>query len=103
MRNEKRRLDHLWTVVRPAKSVAARLANLTDEQRAVYDAWVVGQERWRGSEPQLNAYQRILNGDVGPQLRRDVQDFLFGSAPTISIDATASDAAEIYRRYAFGD
>lgn len=103
MRSEKRRLDYLWAVVRPAKSLAARLANLTDEQRAAYDAWVAGQERWRESEPHLNAYERTLNGDVGPQLYCDVQDALFGSAPTIPIDATAADAAEIYRRYAFGD
>lgn len=103
MRSEKRRLAMLISAVRPAKSLAARLANLTPEQHSAYQTWRDQRDQWHRNHPDANAYERVLGGDAGPQLRKNVSDALFGATPVITVEMTEADAVEAYRRFAFGD
>ena len=103
MRSEKRRIAALLGELRPANSLAARLANLTADQQANYQSWRNHADQWQRDYPAADAYERMLEGDAGPRLSRNVADAILGPAPVISLGMTVTDAAECYRRFAFGD
>ncbi len=102
MRSEKRRLGALTVAINPKGSFRAKFATLTDEQRATYHGWRDRTDEWRAAKPG-NAYERMINGDEPPPLRRDVHTALFGAIIGIPADATDAQAAEAYNRVLRGD
>lgn len=103
MRSEKRRLDMLISTFRPAKSLGSRLANLTPDQRAAYQIWRNQAGQWHRDHPGANAYERILEGELGPQLRKNVANALFVQMPSITDNMSMEQAAESYARFTRGD
>lgn len=92
----KRRLAALSKAINPAGSLGAKLKQLTDEERNEYQRHQQRLIAWAGQSDR-NLYERMLEGDTGPQLRSDLQIALFGPTPTIPADATDEEAAQIYQ------
>jgi hypothetical protein len=101
---DKRRLDALIAIVKPANSLAARIEMLTDEQRDYHTAWKVHCDRWMrkckaqcddDDEREGRPYARMIDG-FGPYLRDDIYVALYGTRAVIPITATDDDAARIY-------
>jgi hypothetical protein len=104
---DKRRLDALIAIVKPANSLAARIDSLTDDQRNYYDEWKAHCDRWNArckaqcdddDEREGRPYARTLDG-FGPDLRDDIYTALYGPKPIIPFTATNDDAARIYKDY----
>jgi hypothetical protein len=94
---DKRRLDALIAIVKPANSSAARIDTLTDDQRDWYDGWKAHCERWIRKNGE-RAYELTLD-NIGPmKLREDISIVLFGEMPRILKTDDDRRAAEIYQR-----
>lgn len=102
MRSEKRRLAALAASIIPRDPLHARLSSLTNVQRQDYEQWRALSVEWHKANPDGAAYALMLDGYVGPLLRGDVAEVLFGSTRVITVDMTVADAVESYRRFAFG-
>jgi hypothetical protein len=98
---DKRRLDALIAIVKPANSLAARLDSLTDDQRNWYEGWKTHCERWMRKNGE-RAYQRILEGYGPAGLREDIGIALFGELPRILQTDDDEKAAQIYQRHCNG-
>jgi hypothetical protein len=101
---DRKRLDALIALLKPADSVAARIETLTDDQRRYYLDWKAHFERWMtrcklacddDDEREGRPYARALDG-FGPYLREDIYTALYGPRRTIPITSTDDDAARIY-------
>jgi hypothetical protein len=95
---DKRRLDALIAIVKPANSLAARIDTLTADQRDWYDGWKAHCEQWirRNGE---RAYEITLKGRGPVNLREDITIALFGEMPRILETDDYNRAAQIYQRY----
>lgn len=102
--SDRKQLDALIAIVRPAHSLAAKLETLTDEQRARYDrhsecmlAFIarndIDEDGKRG-----NAYAMTLR-DYGPRLPSPIATALFGDMPKILKTDTEADAARKWMEY----
>jgi hypothetical protein len=101
---DRSRLAALIALVKPANSLAARIDNLSDDQREFYHEWKARCDRWVARcKAQCNdddereglPYARALEG-YGPTLREDVFTALYGPRMTIPITASDLDAVNIY-------
>lgn len=99
----RRRIAAISALIRPYHSLEAKLERLTPEQRAAYDYWRDRMEQWHRDYRNEKPYQRLIEGDPGPSLRRDVSEALFGKRIMIPADATERDVAEIYQRMVLGE
>lgn len=97
----RRRIKALNQAVNPAGSFNARLADLSDEQRAAYGRWRDNLALWHGGPG--NVYKRMLEGDEPPPLRSDVHKALYGTALSTTADMTVPQSAEQYTRLLKGD
>jgi hypothetical protein len=95
---DKRRLDALIAIVKPANSLAARIDTLTADQRGWYDGWKAHCERWMRRNGE-RAYEITLNGRGPVNLRKEISVALFGEMPRILMTDDDNGAADIYRRY----
>jgi hypothetical protein len=95
---DRQRLEALIAIVKPSRSIAARLDMLTDDDRNYFDEWKARCERWMRRYPDGEAYEKHLDG-YSPQLRDDISVALFGEMPRILKTHNDSDAAQIYTRY----
>lgn len=82
---EKRKLDKLISLARPAGSLTARLASLTENEKARYDEWRTDCSRWfAGFREPGRAYEIYLDGSFRPpELDHDLSRKLFDRAPLI--------------------
>jgi hypothetical protein len=96
---DKRRLDALIAIVKPANSLAARIDKLTTDQRDWYDGWKAHCERWMRINSDDRAYELTLSGFGPVGLRDDISIALFGEMPRIFQTDDENKAAEIYQRY----
>lgn len=94
-----RRLAALTAALRPAKSVAARVAALPaiDQQR--FWRWRSARDSWAAQHPDGEAYRLSLAGEHGPWLSPIIAAAVFGVTPKIYADATVDEAANIYRAF----
>lgn len=97
----RRRVDAITVAF--SGTIAAKLIKLTDDQRLAYDQWRCRIATFCASNPDGEAYARLINGDAPPPLRHDVQLALFGATIGIPADATEAHAAEAYSRILYGD
>ncbi|WP_143130872.1 hypothetical protein [Bradyrhizobium arachidis] len=115
---DKRQLAAIIAIVKPAHSLAARLDELTNEQRSCYAEWRASYEKWiercraqcpEDDDPDACLYCRSLEDeDYGPtlprenyepKLRRDVRIALYGLDKFIWANATEEEAERIYKDY----
>lgn len=95
---DKNRLNALFTIVRPARSFAARVEMLSAEQRDWYDGWKAHFRQWTQQNGE-RAYELVLD-NLGPsELREDISIALFGETPRILESETDDGAADIYQEY----
>jgi hypothetical protein len=104
---DKSRLAALIVLVRPARSIAARVQTLTDDQRAIYDGWNVRREQWvercksdcdDDNERDGRPYELDLQGRCPAPLRRDISEAVFGKVPRIPIAASDDQAQRIFQK-----
>jgi hypothetical protein len=100
---DKRRLDALIAIVKPANSLAARLDTLTDNERDWYNGWKAYCDRYIQRHSDGDAYAKHLDG-YGPfgGLRDDIKIALFGETPHIIVSDDIDTAAQRYWRYCNG-
>jgi hypothetical protein len=98
---DRKRLDALIAIVKPANSLAARIDTLSDDQRDWYDGWKVYCERWMRGHGE-RAYKLTLEGFSPVGLREDISIALFGETPRILETDDDNKAAQIYQRYCNG-
>jgi hypothetical protein len=98
---DRSRLAALIAIVRPAKSLAARVDMLSDTDRNFYEEWKARCERWMLRYPDGEAYEKHLDG-YGPKLLDDVSIALIGEIPRILKTHDDSDAAQIYTGFCNG-
>lgn len=99
----RRRVGAIAALIRSNHSLEAKLERLTPEQRAAYYYWRDRMDQWHRDHRDEQAYQRLIEGDPGPSLRRDVSEALFGPRIVIPADATERDIAEVYQRMVMGE
>jgi hypothetical protein len=105
---DRSRLAALVAHIKPANSLAARLATLADEQRDCYARWKAINERWferckarHDDEIEIEArpFAYMLQGYGPPTLRQDVHIALHGPDTQIATRASEQEAAQSYYRY----
>jgi len=101
-RTERRRLDALVAILRPAGSLAARIAALPDQQCATYQDWQARMSEWIARRPNGQAYEAMINGEELPMLRREVRAALFQDVANISETAKLGEVQTIYYDFARG-
>jgi hypothetical protein len=94
-----RRLASLTAAIRPAKSVAARVAALPVKDQQRYHGWRAACAEHYAAHPDGEAYSLSLAGDHGPWLPGHIKIAVFGVAKDIPADATVEEAATIYQRF----
>lgn len=101
---DKRRLDALIAIVKPANSLAARIDTLSDNQRDWFRARNAHCKKWllKNDDEQGRAYRLTLDG-YGPfGLREDISVALFGPAPQILTTDDEQTSAQKYRTHLDG-
>ncbi len=92
----RRRIGALSKAITPSGSIAARLAALAPDQQKEYAVWKNRSAAYHAAFHGGEAYERLLAGDEGPTLRRDVRDALFGPEIVILASATTAQVADTY-------
>lgn len=82
---DRSRLQALILLVRPARSIAAHMQRLSDEQRDWYQGWAAHWAQWmqRHDDEDGRAYGATLQGFGPIQCRPDIHAALFGATPQI--------------------
>ncbi|MET4799081.1 hypothetical protein [Bradyrhizobium sp. LB11.1] len=106
--SDRKQLGALIAIVKPARSLAARLETLPDEQRDYYARWQARYEQWierckanHDDEIEIEArpYASMLEGRGPPMMNRDVEAALFNETPKILSTDTETDAARKWMEY----
>lgn len=102
--NLRKRVAALNDAINPARSLTAKLAKLTKEQQGEYHRWRDRYDRYYAAVAarSANAYEQMLEGDIGPPLHKIVADALFGPTPLITVDMTDVEIQEIYHKLCKG-
>lgn len=97
-----RRLAALERLARPANSLPARLASLTENEKARYDEWRADCGRWAAQFKQPgDLYEAMTeNGFRPPQLDFDISRKLFDRPPHIMKGDSLDDARRKYENFA---
>ncbi|NEV00991.1 hypothetical protein [Bradyrhizobium uaiense] len=97
----KKQVAALTAQIKPPNSLAARLDTLTDQQRTQYDrysermsAFIARNDIDEDGNPG-NAYAMTLRG-YGPQLPARINKALFGEMPTLPLNASDEQAAQMW-------
>ncbi|WP_038956354.1 hypothetical protein [Bradyrhizobium japonicum] len=102
---DKKQLDAIIAIVKPAHSLEARLEKLSDERRAYYARWKARFEQWSerckaddslDDEPDARPYASMLAGHGPPMMRRSVETALFGETPRVLLNASDEHAAQMW-------
>lgn len=98
MRRElRRRLSSLEAIVRPADSVASKIAALAPSEWAIYRDWHEDYLAWiRGFDDPDGAYVALISGNCGPEMPVHLGEKLLGPTISISPDDTVESAAKKY-------
>lgn len=101
---DRSRLQALILLVRPSRSIAARVQTLNDTDRAQYDhysermsSFIARNDIDEYGEPG-NAFAMTLRG-YGPRLPETINTALFGATPQILKTDNDNDAADKFRGY----
>lgn len=96
---DRARLAALILLVRPARSIAARVQRLSDEHRDWYQGWVNYWQQWIARNPDGEAYGLTLQGYGPTRCRPDISVTLFGELPRILDTLSDDQAQQVYRDY----
>lgn len=100
----RKQLAALLAIVKPARSIAARLDALSDDDRAAYERYSERLSEWIKAsearndmddiEPAARPYARMIDG-YGPQLPARISNALYPT-PKLPINASDEQAARMW-------
>lgn len=93
-----RRMTAVEAILRPAGSLAARLASLNPDERDRYEQWRTNCSRWvAGFAGPGDAYEAVCeDGFEAPSLDFDISRKLFGCPPRIRFSDSMDNARRKY-------
>lgn len=95
----RKRIETLAAVIRPARSVAARVEELPDADRQLYRRWRLACVDWHQKFNRSDAaYQAYLDGESFPELPYRLEIAIFGLPVEVLKTETLADAAEKWRQ-----
>ncbi|MCK1524747.1 hypothetical protein [Bradyrhizobium sp. 17] len=102
---DRNRFGAIIARIKPPRSLAARLDIIEDEQRNYYARWKARFDQWldrckakHDDEIEIEArpYANMVAGQGPPAMRRSVEIALFGASPTVPLNASDEQAAQMW-------